>query len=704
MFLGSFFLCLIAGLRGWVTVILKEKNSPVVLLLAFILVFLIWRLVVIPVGDLRISSYEAKHPEPFGFTFAMVLVAFNFIVKGPVLLSTLFVAIAIRKLVQNLQFRAEEMEDQGSLILRPTARKNLLRNPDFLASLSLLTICGLMFAAVRFGFGRLLVNVCYVLSGRPWFPSFDLAGIGTILQFVVFFAVFLAVLIASIKGSNQYLPKYDTQLRVLMIYFLLAMLVALVCAMTFMVYERATEKFGFLSIILSLALVSCVPLALVSYAIVGNMIMKIFRTEPVSAESTVSNASREIIDASERERIRRPEILISQIPFLSPQVLGTPKKAYVVLPSNYTDIFQSIESKVGSEKKGTLQKFLLNHELVHLRNEDYILFTWLSCFMRILLRVWWPACSLTVLLLVLVKGSINFSWLLYTCILFPLLNIGLLYFLMLSVLRDRELLADHHSLDSLEEGSRRSILDSTVNLGKEIISPLGLLFRMFPARQSPLLGISVATNSDANVPGASRNILDKLARFVRRILRPFFETHPGEASRIEALSSKSDPLLIKQGEKENGAFLGLMMGLVYFYWGAVFRVFYYQPSDRGFFLTTLIMSGIMAASAFLPARHIQGGKMSFEEYDRMTRLKLIYACVGFILFVAVLTSLVVTPSALFLVVRVGVFVSLGAYVFWLIVFALAVASGKLNFPQKGTLWRVWMRVIIGLLIMGIFIE
>jgi len=101
-------------------------------------------------------------------------------------------------------------------------------------------------------------------------------------------------------------------------------------------------------------------------------------------------------------------------------------------------------------------------------------------------------------------------------------------------------------------------------------------------------------------------------------------------------------------------------------------------------------------------RHINALQVPFEEYDRIARRKLAYAgaCIGLLMMLVALP--VINKGEFFLLLRTGIFVAMGAYVFWLLVFMLAVASGKLAFPQTRTLWRVGIRVMIGLFIMALF--
>jgi len=523
-----------------------------------------------------------------------------------------------------------------------------------------------------------------------------------VLQFVVFFVFFIWVLLRSTTTSDKDLPKYDTQMRILTVYFLLLLFLILITTASVRLgsYALGAEKTP--SMLLSVVFVLPVPLALLAYAMIGYMIARAYRTDPAYRSVELLDVSRQITEACEQHSIIRPQILVSQIPFLPPQVFGSLTKAYLILPRNYKDILDSLDSKVGSDTGRALHTFVVNHELTHLKNRDYRLFTWLASYLRLLVKIWFPICLSALLVKLIDTKDVSLFPALYFSALLPLLNVGLLYLLALSLIRDRELLADHHSLQRLSYNSRTQILQNSVKLGTEMISPLALLFRMFPARHSPLLGLSLSSAEALYPSRTSKKTLIRISHFVVRLLQPFIDTHPTEELRIKSLTSKSDPLLSRQGEKENGIFIGLAVGLLLSYWGFGTRAFASQPTNEYFFISLLVASGILAASVFLPVRHINALQVPFEEYDRIARRKLAYAgaCIGLLMMLVALP--VINKGEFFLLLRTGIFVAMGAYVFWLLVFMLAVASGKLAFPQTRTLWRVGIRVMIGLFIMALF--
>ena len=528
-----------------------------------------------------------------------------------------------------------------------------------------------------------------------------MVSIGQLVQTIVFFAIFFLALLMSIGGSNKYLPKYDTQVRILFVHFLLLSFLLLVTVAGMTSYKVGLETHNSTLLILSCVLIAPSPLLLLSYGLIRFAVRKVYNAVPLNAKKEDSGISEAIRIACARENIDEPEILVSGTPFLSPQVLGSYNKAYLILPSNWTEILQSIGTRVSSDIQKALLQFIVDHELTHLRNKDFRLFTWIGCFLRIIITLWIPVYSMFILLSSLTKGSFNPFSTFYVSLVLPSLNIGVLYLLMLSVLRDRELLADHASFELQTTWSKSEILKPSITMDQEKIAPLALAFRMFRCHHSAMLGVSQSSIESVKKSATMQNSLGRIPQFLVEVLRPFVESHPSSALRIKSLSSGPDNLNVRQGDKENGMFAGLAVGLLMCYWGFGTRAFGSQPTSDLFFLTTLIASGILAASVFLPARHISGMQMGYVEYDRMVRLKLVYSSIGSALTMVLMALPVITRGEFWLSVRIGIFVSSGAYVFWQMIFMIAVASGMLEFSQTKTLWRVAIRLMIGLFALAI---
>jgi hypothetical protein len=245
---------------------------------------------------------------------------------------------------------------------------------------------------------------------------------------------------------------------------------------------------------------------------------------------------------SERIHLKRPpKVLFSAYEDIPPSTFGRrPGNASIVLPVNFKQILSETARIVGNcEERASLEKFVLLHELSHIKNSDLVFMSWAGCFLSSF-KFWLLPYTASLVLLASLVGVqpwvsnqvlTNLSFLLLSCISFALFSL-----VVFSVSRQRELLADARASLYLNAHEIGLITSSRTKLRG--MSALGALLSLI----SRLVAM---THLDKRaVPTLPTSILTRIVGFTGTGISGFwgagvvgrlFATHPVDKERVAAL-------------------------------------------------------------------------------------------------------------------------------------------------------------------------
>lgn len=407
------------------------------------------------------------------------------------------------------------------------------------------------------------------------------------------------------ESSNR-LPRYDTQVRIYLTYFGLVFSIALAGLASYRLLALGLAINRWDATIMGIVIATPVIAAPMLFFLAPAVVRRTYK----AVTDTQSEFIAHLLSSCRSVGIPAPVCMSSTMPFVSPQVFGTFRRAYVITPKNIDAIFGSIEQSAGPRAARALQLFVIRHEMAHLEYRDYRLFTWLLAYMRVIVRLWLPAHAVCVLAIIAGTATFGFSRfaLVWYGLVLPVLAVGILYALTLTILRDRELLADRYALAGLEPQLRAALFEPTVP-GTKGLGPLQVLLALFWAQPSGTLGLTSVEDGKRRGLGA----------VVRRIARRTFPQHPSSDMRVAALRSSFDTILEVQGGVENGVFAGAIIASLFACWSLAASSFGIVPSSAfawAFDIATmLVASGLLGVLLMAPLKHADGVAWSFAKYN-----------------------------------------------------------------------------------------
>lgn len=324
---------------------------------------------------------------------------------------------------------------------------------------------------------------------------------------------------------REIIDVHDTNVRMLS----LITVIVIFSGMTSYHAYNAWFTFGSLGVFrLPLVFLFLFPLFCLCYSYFA--IPRHFRTkyklDPINKSR--SPVSEELKDLSIRLGLESPpEVLLSGVKDISPFVFGWLKRSYLVLPYNFDAIIDMIS--LSKEVRASNRTFVLLHELSHVKNGDHLLVGWLASMSKSL-KFWLTLLILTPLpyfFLFDVEGLQPF-YLVYVFWLFCFFVSS--YFLLISFLKNRELLADARSLVYGPKTSPNS-LSTRLEMIEQLLISFGIL-----SKSTIMSGTYFSLVSDRD--WINKFQIRKLKLPVQSIwkrIQWLFEVHPPIARRIEYL-------------------------------------------------------------------------------------------------------------------------------------------------------------------------
>ena len=685
---GLFVFALLAAFLGWIRIVSAKTSqsepsdaSPLTvgmsLLFLIVLIAALWAWIkfMIPFIDFLVSQPEMASPE-LGSIRTAILV-FQLAIKAVVPFFGMLIGASLRNLAVAVYPKFSNLRPRVlvALVAGTVAAVAVLLSEDEGQALNVPAILAVPLGEV------------------PVVPS-----VTVLLELVMLIAALLILFKAARRFSQSALPKYDTQVRIWMIYAFLGLLFALGISASYRIATSTSTAWHVLP--LSVALMLPLPLAVVAYA----KLKRSITARCYSVSGLEGSRWRQLVEVIETEcderGLRVPEVLVAA-PFTSPQVAGSATRAYLMFPKNYHDIIAALATRVGNRAAAALHRFVILHEISHLEYIDYRMSTWLGHFLGASIRVWYPLYLVAVVVMVVVHddwsytGRIGSAFMLVVAVGSLL---GLLSVLSLAVSRDRELLADRRAFDACTPDERAAILGRTIALGADVLSPLEILMRMFPVRQSGREGAGlVGGDSSSMVKHGVHTVRGALGRVMTVLV-----AHPASGARVSSLTSESDPLFMREGDSENGVFAGVAAGLAVVVWGVMTATLGLWPPDpyanAAFFVTGVAVVGILSATLFMPLKHARRFVKDFKDYDKAVRRKLVFATVASGVVVTLNMLPIVSLQGINATVYVALMFGLSAYLIVMVAVALSIERGSDVFPESD-LWQVMGRVMVTVVVM-----
>ena len=265
---------------------------------------------------------------------------------------------------------------------------------------------------------------------------------------------------------------------------------------------------------------------------------KLFQVHQMVTKDEFQSTELKVKSITEKLGLKwNPQILLSKYKNISPFVFGkTGKRSYLVLPCNWEEILGKVSGK--DEKiREHLRKFVLSHELSHIKHKDHI-FIGLSFLFLKSFKYWISATVLFVLVYSYITGlqSVKFqSFPLFLTLIFY----GIFWLLSRSLSRHREyladarvsLLADEKEIDiiSTQEGNRKSYIESLLEW-----------FYVFSTQRTDAVGISRCPIRFSIILNYISGLFVRLG-IKRESIEKFWEiffSHPENQSRLKRIRDR----------------------------------------------------------------------------------------------------------------------------------------------------------------------
>lgn len=213
----------------------------------------------------------------------------------------------------------------------------------------------------------------------------------------------------------------------------------------------------------------------------------------------------------------------------------TEKRNYLVLPANYDDIFGKIcgDDKIIADQ---LNKFVLYHELSHIKHRDHLFMGTAYYFIKLL-----KYCFIIQLVLItIIWGVLGYSFIerYFNIVISGIIYYIVLNLIILSISRNREYLADARASIFITDKPIFELTEPKIQFKDNKITILELLFSYFNifSRRTKALGISSILNTKI---GILNNALDKIREIkLLNKLANLFSTHPQVKDRISRIRGK----------------------------------------------------------------------------------------------------------------------------------------------------------------------
>jgi|GEM_PF-5636595 len=290
-----------------------------------------------------------------------------------------------------------------------------------------------------------------------------------------------------------------------------------------------------------------------------------FYTRDREVESSIEKISKDL------QLKKRPKVVYSTIKNISPFVFGkASKNSYIVLPANMEDIFHKI-SRDNKEIESSLSRFLILHELSHIKHRDHIFIGWAYSFIKSF-KYWIVVILLVATLFSFILG-LSQARREFGPIIFGIIYYLVLYLITMSVSRSREYLADARASLFMSERELEAITEPNIDFKGEKISYLEnlfLWFSIFSRFKTSAIGISESqTWSYRAVEEVIKKIKGiKLKEIVSRYFNIY--THPNRGVRARRFKEKyfigtHEEILSKGSSIWIGVILSLFYSVAVFY-------------------------------------------------------------------------------------------------------------------------------------------
>jgi len=301
-----------------------------------------------------------------------------------------------------------------------------------------------------------------------------------------------------------------------------------------------------------LAVLYLLPLlaSLASFLIQPRLLRRRLRLRPLDPDDPLRQ---EINTLAGRLGLRRRlEVCWAVAPFRSPVVFQALfRRPTLVLPVNWAGWGRA--AGPGEETAPAVRRFVLLHELAHVRNRDVLFMTWAGAFLAAC-RFWLPLLLVASLALLPYCLGDSLAPILYNGVVAAVVIYPLLRLLYLSVSRERELLADARAQLYLDQEGLARLLKAEH------------LFEEAPAPAAPRRGLRQAVQGLYHllVRAWSPMAVLPAVPVAGQPARAFLRTHPPAGARSKALRERT-AIQSQVGASSLGAALwvGVIVGVFY---------------------------------------------------------------------------------------------------------------------------------------------
>ncbi len=367
---------------------------------------------------------------------------------------------------------------------------------------------------------------------------------------------------------------------------------------------------------------------------------------------------------------KKPKILFSKFKNISPIVFGkTSRKSYITLPRNWFEILKKVS---GDNKRieNSLKRFVILHELSHIKHRDHIFIGSSYAFLR----------SFKYWIVVVILSATTFSFIIglpevrysFGPILFGVVYYLILFLLTMSVSRSREYIADARASLFVSKGELDSIIEKKVDFKGQRISYLEILFNwfsLFSRLKTSSIGISGSQTSLTKALeislGKLKNI--KIKEKLSRLSQKVIYTHPSKESRLQKLEERyfigeTRNIISYETAMWTGAILGLFFSIANFYPLQINQLLFSAHKIEGLFIIELgdflyfFLAVFIPFLFYIPLRNSTTITISFMKYFISLTVRFFIVYVAFCITNVLLSSIIYLNQKMYIVYKFSDFI------------------------------------------------